>query len=81
MSHPIGAIQIFTCSAIDSEALELIELFDLPPSLGNMRIVDGNDPMGHIQTFILEARGRAVKVIIATFEYDPNRDPMLRKID
>ena len=78
--HPIGAVQIYMGGALDPECLELVDLCDLPPHRKYLRIENEKDPLAHVQTFTLEARGRNVRPVTATFEYDPERLPMIRKI-
>jgi len=78
--HPVGAVQIYSGGAIDPGCLELFELCDLPPHRKYIKMNGDQDPLGHIQTFALEARGRDVRPARALFEYDPDKSPMIRRL-
>jgi hypothetical protein len=78
--EPSGSVQLYAGGALDHEDIELIELVRLP-SYGFLNIRGPDDPIGHIQRFVLEARGRNATTFRAEFEYDPLKIPMIRKIE
>jgi hypothetical protein len=74
-----GAVQLYEGGALDHEDIELIELCRLP-SFKFLKIKGPDDPIGHIQRFVLEARGGGATTRRFEFEYDPLKIPMIRKI-
>jgi hypothetical protein len=78
--QPIGAVRIYQGGALDSDVLELIYLFELPNERRFITLKGKDDPLGGIQTFTVQARGRHCRPVDALFEYNPDRTPMIRML-
>jgi|ERR1700730_11650547 hypothetical protein len=77
-SYLEGAVSIYTGGAIDPGVTEPIALFELPHRENLPK--DETDLLRNKQTFTIEARCRDAKPCFATFEYDPDKSPMIRRI-
>jgi hypothetical protein len=77
--EPSGAVQLYEGGALDHKDIELILLCRLP-NYDFLNLEGPDDPRGHIQRFVLEARGANTTTRRFEFEYDPLRIPMIRKI-
>jgi hypothetical protein len=78
-TYSSGPVQIYLGGALDPDDIEIIKLFDLP-SYRYLYIRGADDPIGRVQRFVLEARGRDVRTFTAEFEYDPTKIPMIRMV-
>jgi hypothetical protein len=68
---------VVTPSHLDPGATELVELFGLDYSAGS---TSPDDVFNRRQRFQLELRARNTPTVVADFDYDPNRRPMVRLI-